>query len=70
MVVYQKYFRRLIRYYFNFICIMDEHVDKYLQDDSRIKEDLLKIKNKMKTTDSHAYLALINNYIMEKYDKS
>lgn len=72
MVVYQKYFRRLIRYYFNFISIMDEHVDKYLQDDPRVKEDLIEIESKMKATDLHAYLAflaLINNYMMEKYDK-
>ena len=73
MVVYQKYFRRLIRYYFNFINIMDEYVDKYLQNDPRVKEDLIEIERKMKATDLHSYLAflaLINNYMMEKYDKS
>ena len=72
LLIYQTYFRRLVRDTFNFISIMDEQVDSVLTTkDPHVQRDLLEIERKMKLADPQAYQAfmiLINNYIMQKYN--
>ena len=72
LLIYQMYFRRLIRDTFNCINIMDEQVENIFSTrDKRVQSDLLGIERKMKVTDFQAYqsfMALINNYVMQKYN--
>lgn len=72
LLIYQMYFRRLIRDTFNCINIMDEQVENIFSTrDKRVQSDLLGIERKMKVTDYQAYqsfMALINNYVMQKYN--
>lgn len=71
LLIYQTYFRRLVRDTFNFISIMDEQVDNVTTKDSHVQSDLLEIERKMKLVDPQTYQAfmvLINNYIMQKYN--
>lgn len=72
LLIYQTYFRRLVRDTFNFISIMDEQVDNVLTTkDSHVQSDLLEIERKIKLVDPQTYQAfmvLINNYIMQKYN--
>lgn len=71
LLVYQVYFRRLIRDTFNFISIMDEQVENILTTkDPHVQSDFLEIERKMKLVDSQTYqtfMVLINNYVMQKY---
>lgn len=72
LLLYHKYFRRLVRSYFNFINITDEQVHEFLISNSlQFKEGLLEIENKMKMIDINAYRAymvLINNYMIQKFE--
>lgn len=72
LLIYQTYFRRLVRDTFNFISIIDEQIDNVLTTkDSHVQSDLLEIERKMKLVDPQTYQAfmvLINNYIMQKYN--
>ena len=72
LLIYQMYFRRLIRDTFNCINIMDEQVENIFSTrDKRVQSNLLGIERKMKVTDFQAYqsfMALINNYVMQKYN--
>lgn len=70
LIVYNKYFRRLIRNYFNLINILDETVNIIMKYKLQLRDEILEIEEKMKVADPRAFQAfmtLINNYIMEKY---